>query len=311
MISASADALRADYAACRDVTRARARNFYYGLRLTPEPRRGALFAVYAWMRLGDDLADAPTPIELRARSLAAFRERTERILEGETAAASEGPAPADWPAWSEAMWRAFAHALEAHSVSHADIRAMLSGLEEDLRHAGYNTFAQLEQYCARVASSVGRVCVTIWKVRPEADREASLALAHTRGLAFQMTNILRDFAQDLAAGRVYLPRALFEKHRLEPADLRAWREPARCAALVQETAARARGHYKASAALDAMIDPECAPTLWAMTRIYSTLLARIERCPRLVAGQPRARVHSLRKAGIAIRAVVRARRAAT
>lgn len=306
----SSDALHQDFALCRSVTRERARNFYYGLRLTPEPRRSALFAIYAWMRLGDDIADSHEPLDTRREQLHAFRSQTEHALASEI----ETPIPVNdngSPQWAPAMWRSFEHCARTHQIAHADIHAMLDGLEEDLGHKGYETLDDLEGYCARVASSVGRVCVRIWGVRPGANIDDALALAHNRGLAFQLTNILRDFAQDFDDGRVYLPREMFQRHRLTPEQLRTWRDPQRCTLAVGEIATRARALYESSAALDSLVQVDCAPTLWAMTRIYSTLLARIERAPRLVADAQPARIRSLHKAGIAIRAVVRSRLAST
>lgn len=288
------------YAHCRDVARSRARNFYYGLRLTPEPKRSAVFAVYAWMRTGDDLVDDAGASDAKRVALARFAEASHAVLDGDG-----GPAPGFG---TPLMWVAFADTVRRFGVERRDVDAMLAGLCEDLDHTGYETMEDLRRYCARVASSVGRVCVTIWGLRGDGPRQVALTLAEQRGVAFQLTNILRDFAEDLDEGRVYLPRAVFQRHGVTTAALRRWDEPARCEALVRDVATAARGEYQASAQLDAMVDPSCAPTLWAMTQIYAGLLAKIEARPERIVAAERIRLPSLRKAGIAVRAIARSKR---
>lgn len=293
----------AAFAFCRDVAKRRARNFYYGLCLTPEPRRSAIYTIYAWMRAADDEADAaPCPAEARAR-LVARREALVRFVRDETLTPEARKDP---------VWVALRATMRAFSVNADDLFAMLDGLAEDLEHGGYATREDLRRYCYRVASTVGLVCVSIWGVRPEMEREWPTVrqLAERRGIAFQMTNILRDFAQDYDGGRVYLPQEDFAAAGLTPADLRAWRDPSRCERMIASLCAWARGEYDASAPLDGMIDPACRPTLWAMTRIYSGLLAKIEVSPSRIVDTRRIRLASAQKAGIAAVAVVKARRGA-
>lgn len=292
--------LAAAYAHCRDVAKTRARNFYYGLKLTPEPQRSAVYAIYAWMRVGDDLVDEGPDGDAKRERLAAFTAATNRALAGEDGARDGIGEPI--------MWAAFADAVERFSVRRSDIDAMLAGLREDLDHHGYETFDELKTYCGRVASSVGRVCVTIWGVRQGVSMERAMTLAERRGLAFQLTNILRDFAEDFDDGRVYLPEQSFEAAGLTPEQLRRWDDPEACIRFVEGQAAIARAEFDASAPLEDMINAACAPTLWAMTRIYSGILRKIEERPDRVVGQARIRLQSLHKAGIAMRALARSRR---
>ena len=290
------------YAWCRDVARRRARNFYYGLKLTPEPRRSAVYAIYAWMRTGDDLVDdAGEPAEKRAR-LEGFARATAKALDGH-AGADAAPV-----AGAPQMWAAFAGTVARFGVARRDVAAMLAGLGEDIDHNGYATIEELERYCGRVASSVGRVCVTIWGVREGVSMEEAFALADRRGVAFQLTNIMRDFAEDFDEGRVYLPQESFYRAGVTPEALRRWENPAACALLVSDLAAVARGAFDGSAALEEMVDPACAPTLWAMTRIYSGLLRKIEDRPARVVGETRIRLQSIHKAILAMRAVAKRRR---
>jgi phytoene synthase len=131
-----------------------------------------------------------------------------------------------------------------------------------------------------------------------------------RGQAFQRTNILRDFCEDYDAvegpRRVYIPREAFERHGVSPEQLRNWRPALACGALIREQASMAREHYLLSAELESMIDPACAPTLWAMTRIYSGLLEQVEGDPARIVGD-RVRLTPAAKATIAIRAAIGAR----
>lgn len=290
--------LGAAYAACARVVRSRARNFYYGLRLTPEPRRSAIYSVYAWMRAADDAVDAPVSIDERRAALAAFAANTERLLHREPVESTEP------------FWLALGATISHYPVPARVFRDMLAGLEDDLSARPVMTEADLERYCYRVASTAGLACLSIWGLRAGVDREHAERLAIQRGQAFQRTNILRDFAQDHddSPPRVYLPAEAFSRHGITPDSLRAWSDPARCTALVREQAALARTHYDKSAELESLVSADCAPTLWAMTRIYSGLLSLIEAEPARIVGPHRVRLSSASKAAIALRAAWGARR---
>lgn len=303
--------LQADYARCRLITRAHARNFYYGLRLSPEPKRSAVYAVYAWMRTGDDDIDLAGSLDEKRRRLAEFTRRSEAVLSGLAL-----PEQADEP-----VWRAFAHTVRSFNIDREDLRQLLLGLSQDLDNESasapapgsepasvYPRRADLERYCYRVASVVGLICIDIWGLRDRspAARDEARRLGAVRGLAFQLTNILRDFGEDFDRGRVYIPSEDLERHQVRPIAVRAWSDPRRSAALVRDVARWARACYEQSAPLDAMIDPTCAPTLWAMTRIYSRLLEKIDARPERIVSA-RVRVRAIHKAGIALAAAIKAR----
>ena len=289
------DRLRAAYTECARTTRARARNFYHGLRLTPEPRRSAIYSIYTWMRAADDLADAPESAEHRRRSLRRFREQAERVLAGSTP-------DADAPSF----WWAFRETAASYSIDHDIFRHMLDGLDDDLETVWFRDDRQLTQYCYRVAGTAGLACLWIWGLRAGADAARARELALHRGQAFQRTNILRDFAQDhdSTPSRVYIPSNAFARHGVTPAEVRAWSKPEGCQALVLEQARVAREHYAASDGLESMIDPACSPTLWAMTRIYSGILELVERDPERVANDRRIRLAGAKKASIALGAAL-------
>ncbi|MEM9064946.1 MAG: phytoene/squalene synthase family protein [Planctomycetota bacterium] len=295
-ISMSGDSqseLAASYAACAETTRRTGRNFYYGLRLTPEPRRAALYAIYAWMRAADDAADERAPIETRRAKLVAFRERTERVLEGGTTGGNGE------------LWPAFQDTAHRYNLDHGLFWSMLGGLEDDLqrpeREPAFADEEALDAYCYQVGSTVGLVCVSIWGTVPGADADAVRVSAIRLGTAYQRTNILRDIVEDLADGRVYLPADAFERYGVTPAQLAGWSDRDACTALISEQASIARERYSAHGELIGSVCEDCRPVLGAMTQIYSGILRRIERRPgRITRG--RVRLGRLAKLLIALRA---------
>ncbi len=284
-MSAPPRSIEAAHAWCRDVTRRKARNFYYGLKLAPEPQRTALYSIYAWMRSADDIADAAGPDQGQRRAhIDAFRAATDAALAG-----SDGD---DSP-----LWVALAHTASRFEIPSAALHAMLDGQVADLSHRPYRTFADVRDYCYRVASTVGLICISVWGYKDPKAQE----LAVDRGIAFQLTNILRDYREDFDAGRVYLPEEDFGRHSLTPDVLRRWENPPACRRFILDQVARAQAFYAKSAELERMITGSCRPTLLAMTAIYQALLAKIERFPERVVDDHRLRVSTLRKGLIAIR----------
>lgn len=296
--------LESAYAHCAQVVRSRARNFYYGLRLTPEPKRSAVYSVYAWMRRADDITDEAATPERKRAALGAFAATTERLIAGE---------PLDGEARGCPVWAAFGETYRRYGLDAGTLRSLIEGLEWDIEvESGGGaepvllcaTRAELERYCYCVASTVGLICIRIWGLRDGADEAHAQRLAVKRGLAFQLTNILRDFGEDFDAGRVYLPASDFEASGVSARQLRRWSRPEECARVMQNLCSWARASYTESEPLDGMVDASCAPGLRAMTAIYAGLLGVIEDDPSRVVGTRRVRLQSATKAGIAIRALV-------
>lgn len=271
---------------CRSITRQRARNFYYGLKLLPEPRRTALYVMYTWMRKADDLVDNDDmSSQQKGETLSQFRTKTD--------AAIAGNPPSDDP-----MWQGLAFVASRFNLNAELLHAMLDGQLNDIHDQIFDTFEALEQYCYQVASTVGLVCIEIWGYSQPQARE----LAISRGIAFQLTNILRDLREDFDNGRIYLPQSDFTDHNIMPRDLREWSQPERCGAFMAMQIHRAESFYERSIALDTMITPDCRPTLWAMTRIYRSLLEKIKTDPAQVIAPQRVRLSALQKAKIAVQA---------
>jgi phytoene synthase len=270
---------------CRGITRRRARNFYWGLKLLPEPQRSALYAVYAWMRRADDIVDDAADVPAARREIARFRAATVSAFSGGV----DGGDP---------VLLALHDIASRFRLGIEHFHAGLDGQLDDLNGRRYETFEDLQEYCRRVASSVGQICIEIWGY----DGTDAPAQADDRGVAFQLTNILRDVVEDARAGRVYLPAEDFARYDLTPRDLLAWSPPDRCRAFLAEQIARAEFFYRRSAPLDDAISASCRPTLWAMTTIYHRLLEKMSRNPAQLVRGPRIRLSTMRKGTIAVRA---------
>jgi phytoene synthase len=258
------------YAACRTIAKREARNFYYAFIALPLERRNAICAVYAFMRQADDLADDESLSREERRSklngwLAAWRQ---------TAA---GGATAD------PVFLAVRDATQRFAIPLQLLDELADGVAMDLDRAAtgapgaYATFADLYRYCYLVASVVGLVCIRIFGYSGERAEK----LAEETGIAFQLTNILRDVSEDAARNRVYLPLTDLAAHGVVLDSLlqRPSSAPPTAAerALLASVARRAEQYYSSADELLPLIHRESRPALWVLVSIYHALLKRIER----------------------------------
>ena len=243
--------LERSYAHCRAVAKARAKNFYYSfILLTPE-RKNAMCAVYAFMRYCDDLSDEPGATR---SAIDRWRDALTEALAGR---------PDDNP-----MWPAFLDSVTRYSIPHEYFYEMIEGVASDLTPRTIETFDDLYQYCYRVASVVGLTTIHIFGFSsPEA-----IPLAEKCGIAFQLTNILRDVREDAGLGRVYLPAEDLARYGVSVDDLHNARRTEQFGRLMEFETARARSYYRESAPLLELIDKQSRPSLWALIAIYSRLL---------------------------------------
>ena len=266
------------YSVCRGITRANARNFYYAFLVLPKRKRQALSAVYAFMRRCDDLADDPNlSMEERRQKLETWLDALHRVQQGE---------PSDDPillALNDAQHRytipaglldelAMGTAMDVVDPP-AEVRgtaASTSGSTPVLA-VQYKTFEDLKLYCYRVASVVGLVCIHIFGYSDP----AAEPLAEQCGLAFQLTNIIRDLKEDAAMGRVYLPEEDLAQFSLSAADLLATPDAARFRPLLALEADRAREGYQAGEQLMEYISEDSRPALYVLVNIYRRLLEEI------------------------------------
>ena len=275
-------AVEQSYAYCRKVARTRARNFYYSFVLLSKPQRAAMCAIYAFMRYCDDLSDEPG-----ATRSAIERWRTD--LDAALAGRFSG----------HPVWPAFCDAVERFGIPHRYFHEMIDGVASDLEPRRFETFDQLYRYCYRVASVVGLTVVHIFGF----DSPAALPLAEKCGIAFQLTNILRDIREDLERGRLYLPAEDLRRFGVTEDDLRAGNRSAAFLQLMRFETARARSYYDESRPLLDLVYAKSRPSLWALIGIYSGLLERIERQGFDVFSR-RVRLSALQKSWIVARALV-------
>ena len=251
------NALDASYAHCRRVARRRARNFYYAFLLLDQQRRDAMCAIYAFMRLCDDLSDEPAAGDAR-EALRQWR------ADLDTALAGGHP--------EHQLWPAFQDTVRGFGIPHQCFYDLIDGVASDLEPRRIQTFDELYRYCYQVASVVG-LCVIHVLGYESADAPR---LAEACGIAFQLTNILRDVKEDAGRNRIYLPLEELRQFGVRPEDLLSGVAGEELVNLLRFETVRARGYYRESGALLDMVDESGRPMLWAMITIYSRLLDRIE-----------------------------------
>ena len=247
------------YTFCEQVARREAKNFYYSFLLLDTQRRRAMCAIYAFMRYCDDLSDSDA-ISGRAEAIGHWRKDLEAALHGSMP--------------DHALWPAFADTVARYRIPHQYFFDMIEGVSSDLEPRRIRTFAELYDYCYRVASVVGLTIIHIFGFESPVE---ALKLAEKCGIAFQLTNILRDVREDAENNRVYLPQEDLERFGVTEADLRSTGQPSEALKkLLAFEADRAAAYYQESAPLIGMIKKESRPSLRALIGIYSRLLARIE-----------------------------------
>jgi phytoene synthase len=271
--------LRAAYAVCRSITRSQAKNFYYAFLVLPSRKRDALCAVYAFMRHADDISDTQgfTDSEKRLK-LEALIDSFHVVDAGK---------PTDDP-----VLLALSHARQRYKIPVHLLEKLVYGTTMDLEFAPqepnpgqpvviYRTFEELYQYCYHVASVVGLVCIRIFGYHnPQAEK-----LAERCGIAFQLTNIVRDVKEDAAMGRIYLPAEELKQYGLSAADIASGTDLARIQPLLRLQAERARDFYKSGRELVEYIDDDSRPALWTLVEIYSRLLEKITKADYNVFGE--------------------------
>jgi len=274
------------YEHCEMLTRRASSNFYWGFRLLPHDRRRALCAVYAFCRAADDLADEPARDADPRRLLARWREELERAYGGRPV---------------HPVGVALADTVARFAIPREHFDAVIAGVEMDLDRDRYETWeGDLEQYCYRVAGAVGLVCIEIFGYRDPSARQYAVEL----GLAFQLTNILRDVADDAQRGRIYLPRADLKRFGCREEDVLVGHCTEAFRQVMAFECARAGEHYGRARFLLAEDDRQSLAPAEAMRLIYEQLLRRIMLRHYDVFG-PKIRLTRPEKAGLAVAAWMR------
>jgi len=256
--------LDAAYDYCQRLTKREARNFYYGFMLLPQAQRRAIYAVYAFARQCDDIADAGLPSDVASLRLAAYRASLDRCLSG----SPEGP-----------VFAALTHAAGEFGIHPEHLYDLIEGVETDLTVRRYSTFPDLKRYCYLVASTVGLICLDIFGCRdPEQAREHAADL----GIALQLTNILRDVQEDAARGRIYLPREDLLDFGYSEEELLARRVTPAFRGLMTYETERARGYYAEGRKLLPLLPRRARACVGTMAGIYRGILDDIGENPAAV-----------------------------
>jgi phytoene synthase len=262
--------LEAAYASCRAIARREAKNFYYAFVALPKPKRNAICAIYAFMRQADDLADDESvPMDERRGRLDAWIAAWRAVSAGAET--------------TDAVFLAVRDATVRYRIPLTLLDELVAGVTMDL-DAGesdapdtYATFTDLYRYCYLVASVVGLVCIRIFGYSdPRAEK-----LAEETGIAFQLTNILRDVAEDAERNRVYLPLEELQAYGVSLQGLLKRQKGATPTsgehALLKGFGQKAERYFASAQALMPLIDKESRPALGVLVEIYHALLKRIEK----------------------------------
>lgn len=258
--SVTSEQLLASYRYCEEVAKTQARNFYFSFLTLPPERKSAMCAVYAFFRYSDDVSDEAAEDASKEVQMREWRAALDRALNGEYGDSRI------LPAFHDTVMR---FQIPAHYF-----HELIDGTEMDLSKRRYETFAELHQYCYRVASVVGFVCMHIWGFDP-ADGKA-LQYGEACGLALQLTNILRDVKEDAERDRIYLPQEDLRRFNVREEDLLHGRMTEEFRSLMHFEAERAQEYYRQAALLVPLIHPEGRATLKIMVKIYHGLLYKIE-----------------------------------
>jgi len=265
------------------LTRRSRSNFYYAFLTLPRRRRDALYAVYAFCRTVDDVADLGSDPAAQRAGLDAWRRDVARCFE-------PGPPP------EHPIARQLAEAVHAYPIPRAALEAIIEGCAMDLERMRFETAEDLYPYCYRVASAVGLCCIEIFGYTDPRARDYAVHL----GTALQLTNILRDVGADAREGRVYLPQRDLREFGVSEADLVAGRHDERFVRLMEYQAARARQFYALAAQAYPVVDARSLIAAQIMGGIYRALLDEIVARRFAVFGD-RITLSARRKVAIALR----------
>ena len=239
------------YAEVERVTRARARNFAYGIMVLPKPKRRAIAAIYAFAREVDDIADGDAPTDEKRAKLEELHRRL------------------DLPPKGDAMWVALADARDCFPINHQALHDLVDGGLADLDRQRYENFDELRDYCAHVAGAVGVACIGVYGADQPQRAEAL-------GIALQLINVMRDVREDWHLGRVYLPQDELASFGVAEEDIAEGRLTPAWQALMAYQSARARTYLEEGLTLLGYLDRRSSACVGTFAGLYRATLERIE-----------------------------------
>ena len=241
---------------CQDKAAQSGSSFYYSFLFLPPQRRRAITALYAFCREVDDIVDECADTGLAHTKLAWWRQELARLYAGDT---------------QHPVTRALAPAIQPFGIKHEYLAEIIDGMEMDLSQNRYLDFPALEQYCHRVAGVVGLLAASIFGYQDE----RTLVYAHTLGLAFQLTNIIRDVGEDSRKGRIYLPLSELQQFKVSAADILHARQTEEFVRLMAFQIERAERFYSAAFEQLPQVDRKAQRPGLIMAAIYRALLREI------------------------------------
>ncbi len=247
------------YMQCVNVTKERAANFHFAFKVLPEPRYRGICALYAFSRLADDISDDEADLEKARENTRAWRAMFDKALVGDTSAHPILPAVAD--------------TMRRYTIPPVYMHELLAGTEMDSDKNRYEKWDDTYLYCYRVASVIGMMTIHVFGFTGE----QAIPLAEKTGIAFQMTNILRDLAEDAGRNRIYLPLEDLRALNVSEEELIASKDSPKLRALVKFELERTKKFYEAGRELVPLIVPESRNALGSLVAIYQRLLLEIER----------------------------------
>lgn len=282
-MAASKTELELAYDDCQSITRREAKNFYYAFITLPKDKRRAIYAAYAFCRHCDDSVDEAASQEDKLKALSELQESLESTYRGSPPAST---------------FLALADTAERYDIPQDYFREIILGVESDLVKTRYRNFDELRQYCYRVASVVGLVCLQIFQYRDEAAKEYAVDL----GLAMQLTNIMRDVREDWGMGRVYLPQDEMARFGYTEEELGNSVRNDAFVRLLQFQGDRARAYFRSGFRLLPFLSRRSRACPAVLGAIYSRVLDRIEGSGYDVLGERRVSLSAGEKARITARA---------
>jgi squalene synthase HpnC len=267
--------IAASYSECHKIAKTAHSSFYPAFFLLPKPKRDGIMALYAFMRLIDDVSDGGVDLASKQRGLARWRSALDEAVTGHSQAFDGNavkPLPTDFLKGEREILPALVDTIERYKMPPRYLHDLISGAEMDLTIQTYPSFERLKEYCYRVAGTVGLTCVHIFGFQ----NSRAVELSEKLGLSFQLTNIIRDVHEDYGLGRVYIPEEDLQHFHVLEEDLGRNEASLGVRELLRFEADRAWKLYEDGAQLLGLIEEDSRATLWLLVHTYSALLARIE-----------------------------------
>ncbi|HBE68714.1 MAG TPA: hypothetical protein DDW52_11265, partial [Planctomycetaceae bacterium] len=270
-MSSGSDELSESVSWCKQKCKSSGSSFYPAFRLLDQPRREAMYTLYAFARITDDLGDSDEEVQTRRRKLSRWRELTSKVL-------ADSPIASDPAAQSEeypALWAGLRFNVERYGLPALHFDELIEGVMMDLDHTQPVDWPETEAYCYHVATTVGLLCTYIW--RQDSRVKPDEKLAHHCGIAFQLTNILRDIAEDARLGRIYLPSEALEQHGIDRDAWLAGTPDGGWKELVESVANRAEQAYSSGWEVSRRLSPGGKSMFNLMWSSYRQLLRNVVR----------------------------------